>query len=208
MGGSSSKEAKVVQESARAVLARRNIQPSPPPPSYGAPDIVRQSTSSGIQNSVPPSPSMPSTTSATNLPNKEAQVQSTSQPNEQVGFEMKKDILAEISKWQVKSETTKIKVKPLPDDVNAMRIKLRNEIHVLKLTPLGSPAGKLTEENLHLLFRELRDNPQINHQDLARKYYLKPETIKRLTAVVKFPQIIPDPDEPGLMIAVVKPFRD
>lgn len=117
-------------------------------------------------------------------------------------------------------------MKPLPDDVNAMRIKLRNEIHVLKLTPLGSPAGKLTEENLHLLFRELRyiitfnlcssffkillfrDNPQINHQDLARKYYLKPETIKRLTAVVKFPQIIPDPDEPGLMIAVVKPFRD
>ncbi len=104
MGGSSSKEAKVVQESARAVLARRNIQPSPPPPSYGAPDLVRQS--SPIPNSVPPSPSATSTTSTPNLPNQEAQVQSTSQSNEQVGFEMKKDILAEISKWQVKSETT------------------------------------------------------------------------------------------------------
>lgn len=107
MGGSSSKEAKVVQESARAVLARRNIQPSPPPPSYGAPDLVSQSSpSSRIPNSVPPSPSATSTTSTPNLPNQEAKVQSTSQSNEQVGFEMKKDILAEISKWQVKSETT------------------------------------------------------------------------------------------------------
>lgn len=193
MGGSHSKNtAKVAQETARTVLARKQVPTAPSsidsviPPTI--PEVQQFTPPSTVKNSVPtqPPPAVDGSIAA--------------------NLEMRQDILDQIKKWQPKSQTGPVSFQPTTESVHSIRSRIDTEVTQKNLTPLGSPPGKLTEEHLHYLFRDLRDYPHLSHAEIAKKYYLSEETLRLVTSTVQFPHLVPDTEEPGTMIALVQPF--
>eukprot|EP01033_Poteriospumella_lacustris_P003286 gene3286-2422_t len=222
MGGKSSKP---LRDAGRAVLARRQVPVEPPvhvppqatpsvqhvdmPHAHHEPAPAREepahlphvpSEDKRIPLQMePPAPSSSQQSSTVEPPVfPEQRPPSSDDFSNPSGAPLPPDLLAAISKWQVRKNVAPQAPKSIEKARfrSAAEIRHQKDLEISQREQQGLPlVGRLTEMQLHNFYKRVRDQPNIAAAEIAAEFHLTENMAQLLLDVARLPVILRSPDE-------------
>eukprot|EP01031_Cornospumella_fuschlensis_P025495 gene25495-30780_t len=189
----------LVKESARVVLARKNAMPEAEKVANAAKQASQKSSENTALNTASPEFQQPKAKSAVNsstVPPVAVAGSTAEQP-------LNSDVLNKVSKWQLKM--AEAPATSAVAEMSASQIRAKFEMQATSDDANFVPVGKLTELQIHELFKNIRNLPKdqpYNAEELAARYKIDAKKMDRILKSARLPHFKKDEEDPDVVNAI------